>query len=95
MSVKVKNNKMFRSLGRMEVEFQTLPKKAFEHWRKITPVDKGNARRKTRLNRKTIEARYPYAKRLDEGHSKQAPNGMLAPTVAFLNKITRRIVRKK
>lgn len=41
----------------------------------------GNARRKTKLQGNTIDAQYPYAKRLEEGYSSQAPNGMTEPTL--------------
>lgn len=41
----------------------------------------GNARRKTTLKNNTIDANYPYAKRLDEGYSSQAPDGMTEPTL--------------
>lgn len=41
----------------------------------------GNARRSTKLRNNDIEANYPYAKRLEEGYSSQAPNGMTEPTI--------------
>lgn len=41
----------------------------------------GNARRKTVLKNNTIDANYPYAKRLEEGYSSQAPKGMTEPTL--------------
>lgn len=41
----------------------------------------GNARRNTMLKGNTIEANYPYAKRLEEGYSSQAPDGMTEPTL--------------
>jgi hypothetical protein len=42
----------------------------------------GNAKRKTRLKGDTIHADYPYAKRLDEGYSKQNNGvGMTEPTL--------------
>jgi hypothetical protein len=41
----------------------------------------GNARRKTVLKGNEIQANYPYAKRLEEGYSSQAPNGMTEPTL--------------
>ena len=40
----------------------------------------GNARRSTELRNNNIEANYPYAQRLEEGWSKQAPKGMTDPT---------------
>ena len=41
----------------------------------------GNARRKTVLRSNEIQANYPYAKRLEEGWSSQAPKGMTEPTI--------------
>ena len=41
----------------------------------------GNARRKTILRGNEIQANYPYAQRLEEGYSSQAPNGMTEPTI--------------
>ena len=94
MPIKLKRNRISSSLGRISVRLQTLPKKGFEFWRKTTPKDTGNARRRTKLNKNTIEARYPYAQRLDEGWSKQAPRGMLQPTLEYLGRIAKRMVRK-
>lgn len=94
MAIRLKRNRMSPSLGKMSVRLQKLPKQGFAYFRKITPKDTGNARRKTKLNKNTIEARYPYAQRLDEGWSKQAPRGMVEPTFEYLDRITKRIVRK-
>jgi hypothetical protein len=48
---------------------------------KNTPVRSGNARRSTKKSGNTIDANYPYAQRLEEGYSKQAPKGMTEPTI--------------
>ena len=50
----------------------------------ITPKRSGNARRKTRLDKTTIEANYPYASELEDGKSRQAPQGMSEPTMKKL-----------
>jgi hypothetical protein len=57
---------------------------AGEYFKKVTPVDTGNARRSTSVQGNTVYAHYPYAKRLDQGYSKQAPKGMVQPTIDFL-----------
>jgi hypothetical protein len=53
--------------------------------RQKTPIDKGQARRGWRLEtlfkQKRVVNRVPYAVHLEEGHSKQAPNGILGPTM--------------
>lgn len=66
-----------------------------DYFKRITPIRSGNARRRTRANQREIIADYPYAKRLDNGYSKQAPEGMTVPSYAYfrqqLNAYLRRI----
>lgn len=95
MTVKIRRNRIRKSTGEIRKRFQSLPKLAFRFWRKTTPIDTGNARRRTRLRGNIIEARYPYAERLDEGYSRQAPRGMFEPTSKYLDKVTRRMLRKR
>ena len=69
-----------------------------------TPVRSGNARRNTNLasvkdsksglSKSTIEGDYAYAQRLDEGWSRQAPNGMTAPTERYIERRLDELVRK-
>jgi hypothetical protein len=59
---------------------------AYRTFVKNTPIRSGNARRKTRLQGNTIDAAYPYAQRLEEGYSKQAPKGMTEPTIDEVRK---------
>lgn len=54
---------------------------AFKYFVENTPIDKGNARRNTKKENNEIIADYPYAKRLEEGYSNQAPKGMVEPTL--------------
>jgi hypothetical protein len=49
-----------------------------------TPIRTGRARQNTNLQNYTIEADYPYAERLDQGYSKQAPKGMTEPTIKYM-----------
>ena len=55
---------------------------------KATPIRSGNARRNTHLDKQnnTIEADYPYAGRLNTGWSKQAPDGMVEPTIEYMKR---------
>jgi hypothetical protein len=55
---------------------------------KATPIRSGNARRNTNLNKQknTIEADYAYAGRLNNGWSKQAPDGMTEPTIEYMKR---------
>jgi hypothetical protein len=51
---------------------------------KNTPIKTGNARSKTVKGNGEIDANYPYAKRLDQGYSRQSPAGMSKPTIAAI-----------
>ena len=72
-----------------------LIKEAGDYFRNITPVKTGNARNSTYLGGNVIRAAYPYAGRLDDGHSRQAPDGMVEPTIAFIDKRLKQLVEKK
>jgi hypothetical protein len=95
MSVKVAKNAVTASLRRIQSQLDKLPSEALAVFVKNTPKDTGNARRKTKLvSKKTIEANYPYAQRLDQGWSKQSPQGMTKPTEQFIKQRLRKIIRK-
>jgi len=89
----VKNN-ITPSLKRIQTKLDGLPKLAYNEFVKNTPVRNGNARRKTKLQKDTIVADYPYAKRLDEGYSKQSPQGMSKPTEEVIKIQLDKIMRK-
>lgn len=61
---------------------------AGEYFIKKTPIRSGNARRNTIVesSHKRIVADYPYSERLDTGWSRQAPEGMVKPTLDFIEK---------
>lgn len=94
MTVRKERDIMSTSLNRILRDLDRVPQAAFEFWRDNTPKRTGNARRKTRLRNTTIEANYPYARVLDKGHSKQAPDGLVKPTEEFLDQHLKRILRK-
>lgn len=94
MTVKKTRDTMTASLARINRGLTTLPEEAYKFFVKTTPIRSGNARRKTRLRGDTIEANYPYAVPLDEGRSKQAPDGMTKPTEQFIQTLMRKIMRK-
>lgn len=94
MAVKITRNNISPSLGKIQVKLKALPKEAYQFWKKITPIDTGNARRRTRLQGRKIKANYNYAVPLDKGHSKQAPQGMSKPTEKYIDQRLRRIMRK-
>lgn len=60
-----------------------------------TPIRSGNARRNTIKTDDAIIADYAYAQRLDEGYSKQSPEGMTGPTLEFLEKEVEKILKGK
>ena len=66
-----------------------LAQEAYKKFYQTTPIRSGNARNRTTLHANEIRAEYPYAQRLDAGWSKQSPNGMSAPTVAFVEEYIR------
>ena len=73
-------------LKKKQQELNKLYKESHTEFVKLTPIDSGNARRRTTLRGDTISANYPYAKRLDEGWSKQAPDGITKPWQAWLER---------
>lgn len=92
-TVKVSDN-ITPSLKRIARDLKNLPKLAHAEFVKNTPIKGGNARRNTRLQGRDIVAAYPYARRLDEGYSKQSPQGMSKPTEAYVKRETDKIMRK-
>jgi hypothetical protein len=73
---------------------QNIAQAAFPTFYANTPVRTGNARRRTSVNRGEIQANYPYAQRLDNGWSKQRPDGMTKPTVKFIQDYLKRNLGK-
>lgn len=95
ITIKV-NNKLTGALKGVKRQLKELPAEATKVFIKNTPIRTGNARRNTKLKGKNvIHARYPYAQRLDEGYSKQSPEGMVKPTEEFIAKRLKQIARRK
>jgi len=95
MKLVKKADKMTPSIRRIIRKLDDVPEEAYKIFVKETPVDNGNARDKTYLQGDTIVADYPYAKRLDEGYSKQAPKGMSEPMIKQVRKIVKQIMKSK
>jgi len=68
--------------------------RAGKYFKRITPKDKGYARRNTNYSESGIKANYAYAHRLDTGWSSQAPDGMSEPTSEYIDKLVDQNVRK-
>ena len=94
MSVKIKNN-ISKSINGILQKIDHLPKEAYAEFVKDTPIRSGNARRKTKLSGNKIIAGYNYAQKLDEGFSRQAPDGMTKPTEEFIKKRMTQIIKGK
>lgn len=77
----------------LSVETQ-LVDQIYRHFHDITPYKTGNARAHTILVKNRIVAGYPYAEKLDQGYSKQAPKGMTGPTEEFAKKIITQAIQK-
>jgi len=74
------NNNLTPAIRKIQQALKKYPQQAEDKFVSLTPVRSGNARNNTVLkNDQTIVANYPYAQRLDQGYSSQAPNGMVAP----------------
>lgn len=94
MTIRLTSNQISPSLERIRRDLQRVPRQALDFWVKSTPRRSGNARSKTQLRGQTIEANYAYARRLDQGYSRQAPKGMSKPTETYVQQLLRRIIRK-
>lgn len=94
MSVKV-NAKVFeKRMKKLAGLPSYLIDEALEITKQNTPVASGNARNKTIKKRNKIVSNYAYAGRLNEGYSRQAPQGFTKPTIEQLDDETRKYVRK-
>jgi hypothetical protein len=82
------NTKGFdRVVDKTRKELSKLTQDAHTFFVKETPIRSGNARRSTYTQGNNIVADYPYASRLDEGYSRQSPEGMTNPTVDHIENV--------
>lgn len=95
LKVKLVKNLVTPSLKRINSALDKLPNEAYNVFKDETPIKTGNARRRTRLQGEAIKADYDYATELDNGKSKQAPEGMVKPTEEYITKRVQQIMRKK
>lgn len=81
------------NLDKRSKSLKTVAPAAYSFFKGITPIDTGNARSKTTLKNDTIQAKYPYAGRLDRGWSRQfGGQGMSKPTIKFVRNLVRKIL---
>lgn len=69
-------------------------KTLYPYYRNKTPIRSGNARNRTKLNKNTINSKYDYAGKLDEGWSKQAPDGFTEPSIDQLDKLIENYIKR-
>jgi hypothetical protein len=86
------DDKVTGDIQRIKRELSQVPKEAHQEFRRLTPIRSGNARRRTYLKGNIIEADYPYAQRLDEGLSRQAPKGIVQPWEEWFRKRINKIM---
>lgn len=86
------SDRLTGEIKKIQRQLQQVPQQSLQEFRALTPVDTGNARRRTTLNRETINLNYPYAERLDTGWSKQAPKGMTVPFERWFRNKLRQIL---
>jgi hypothetical protein len=89
------DDKITSDLDKKIKELNQIPRQAYNFFKAETPIRSGRARKNTILKNDTIMARYPYAERLDNGYSRQAPNGMSKPTEAFVQRTVDRLIKRK
>lgn len=89
------DDKLSRKLQEKEIKLDQVTEDVFQFFKSHTPIKTGNARKRTVLKNDTIVADYAYAKPLDQGRSKQAPDGMSKPTAAYFKKRIDAILGKK
>jgi hypothetical protein len=96
VSAKISQNQITPVIQRQIAALAALPAQGEKEFQALTPIDTGNARRRTRLQRKEIVADYPYAQRLDDNWSKQTHGqGIVAPFTKWWIAQLKRIARIK
>jgi hypothetical protein len=83
---KVDTSSFTRQMAKLKEELEDLPEVAYEEFVKNTPKRSGNARRRTELRDTKIVANYEYSQALEDGKSRQAPDGMIKPTEEWIRR---------
>jgi hypothetical protein len=89
-------NRIQPNLNNKARRLAPLPKKGYDKFKSVTPIKTGNARNNTEFGLTSTGGRitgdYPYANRLNEGYSRQAPNGMTDPTIKYLRQEVKKVL---
>jgi|TARA_R110000744_G_scaffold373898_1_gene486324 hypothetical protein len=94
MGLKVNSSVFEKRMKKLSVLPKFLLQDALRLTKENTPVASGNARNKTTIKGNKVVSDYAYAGRLDDGHSKQAPQGFTKPTIEQLDDDATKFVRK-
>jgi hypothetical protein len=99
MAIKIDTSDVDKIFTQLSAMPKTVMKKTYPVLKQNTPIRSGNARSKTREHnanpkRLQIKSEYPYAGRLDEGWSKQAPKGFTEPSINKLEDFVEQEIRK-
>ena len=86
------NDDITKDIKKKLDKLNEISKVAHQEYVKLTPEGTGNARKKTKLSKDTIRADYEYATRLDQGYSRQAPQGMTKPWEGIINDKIKKIL---
>lgn len=92
MGLEVNTREFDRLMNKLESSVTDAFDNTGTNFKNITPVRTGNARNRTKHSKDKIEANYPYAARLDEGYSRQAPQGMTEPSINYFVKTLQRLL---
>jgi hypothetical protein len=95
VDVQINTSALNTKLNKVQQGLAALPQQTLDEFKKNTPIRSGNARRRTKLSGQSIEADYAYAQRLNEGWSRQAPQGMVEPTLKWLRNRIKQLARIK
>jgi hypothetical protein len=86
MKIKINTRDLQQLAKSVKRELRQVMRESHRYFKEITPIRNGYARRNTILVGNEIRANYNYAGALDEGKSRQAPNGMSEPTIEQMEK---------
>ena len=75
-----------KQMAKLTEQLDDLPEAAHAEFIRNTPVRTGNARRNTELRDTRIIANYNYSQQLEDGGSRQAPEGMIKPTEQWIQR---------
>jgi len=94
VNVRANTTQLNLKLNRQIAALKALPQQGLTEFRRLTPIDRGNARRRTDLKGHEIVGDYPYAQRLENNWSSQTRGqGIIKPFtkwwVARLKQIAR------